>query len=156
MAKTKQKKKKSNKNTVDSEILRYVIALAAITVTLIAALQLGKMCIRDRFSAAISRRLSTARYMESKPGIPSWKDRQCYAGCGRKSTKRQAGLPTLSGFRSDHNINPFFLTYPVRRKGYFMEILKVSTKSNPNSVAGALANLLKENDRVEVCLLYTS
>ena len=31
-----------------------------------------------------------------------------------------------------------------------MEILKVSTKSNPNSVAGALANLLKENDRVEV------
>ena len=30
-----------------------------------------------------------------------------------------------------------------------MEILKVSTKSNPNSVAGALANL-KENDRVEV------
>ena len=31
-----------------------------------------------------------------------------------------------------------------------MEILKVSTKSNPNSVAGALANLLKENDRFEV------
>lgn len=30
-------KKKSNKNTVDSEILRYVIALAAITVTLVAA-----------------------------------------------------------------------------------------------------------------------
>ena len=42
MAKTKQKKKKNNaKSTVDSEILRYVIALAAITVTLIAALQLG-------------------------------------------------------------------------------------------------------------------
>lgn len=31
-----------------------------------------------------------------------------------------------------------------------MEILKVSTKSNPNSVAGALANLLKENPRVEM------
>ena len=41
MAKTKQKKKKNNQNTVDSEILRYVTALAAITVTLIAALQLG-------------------------------------------------------------------------------------------------------------------
>ena len=56
MAKTKQKKKKSNKNTVDSEILRYVIALAAITVSLIAALQL-EMCIRDRLYG-LSGRLS--------------------------------------------------------------------------------------------------
>ena len=31
-----------------------------------------------------------------------------------------------------------------------METLKVSTKSNPNSVAGALANLLKERDTVEI------
>lgn len=29
-----------------------------------------------------------------------------------------------------------------------METLKVSTKSNPAKVAGALANLLKENDKV--------
>ena len=52
MAKTKQKKKKSNKNTVDSEILRYVIALAAITVTLIAALQIG---IVGQFLTTITR-----------------------------------------------------------------------------------------------------
>lgn len=31
-----------------------------------------------------------------------------------------------------------------------MEILKVSTKSNPNSVAGALANLLKDQRQVEI------
>lgn len=31
-----------------------------------------------------------------------------------------------------------------------MEILKVSTKSNPNLVAGALVNLLKEKERVEI------
>lgn len=31
-----------------------------------------------------------------------------------------------------------------------MEILKVSSKSNPNSVAGALANIFKEKDRVEL------
>ncbi|MBB6630178.1 stage V sporulation protein S [Clostridium algidicarnis] len=31
-----------------------------------------------------------------------------------------------------------------------MEILKVSTKSNPNSVAGALAAILKEKDTVEI------
>lgn len=29
-----------------------------------------------------------------------------------------------------------------------MEVLKVSSKSNPNKVAGALANLLKENPRI--------
>ncbi len=31
-----------------------------------------------------------------------------------------------------------------------MEILKVSTKSNPNSVAGALAAIIKEKNIVEV------
>ncbi len=31
-----------------------------------------------------------------------------------------------------------------------MEILKVSSKSNPNSVAGALANILKNTNKVEI------
>ena len=31
-----------------------------------------------------------------------------------------------------------------------METLKVSSKSNPNSVAGALANVIKENPSVEI------
>ena len=31
-----------------------------------------------------------------------------------------------------------------------MEVLKVSTKSNPNSVAGAIAGVLKEDDKVEI------
>lgn len=31
-----------------------------------------------------------------------------------------------------------------------MEMLKVSSKSNPNSLAGALANILREKDTVEV------
>ena len=31
-----------------------------------------------------------------------------------------------------------------------MEILKVGAKSNPNSVAGALANLFKEKETVEI------
>ncbi len=31
-----------------------------------------------------------------------------------------------------------------------MEILKVSSKSNPNSVAGALANTFKERNSVEI------
>ncbi len=31
-----------------------------------------------------------------------------------------------------------------------METLKVSSKSNPNSVAGAIANLFREKDTVEV------
>lgn len=31
-----------------------------------------------------------------------------------------------------------------------MEVLKVSTRSNPNSVAGALAAILKERDIVEI------
>ena len=31
-----------------------------------------------------------------------------------------------------------------------MEILKVGSKSNPNSVAGALTNVLRETDEVEI------
>ena len=31
-----------------------------------------------------------------------------------------------------------------------MEILKVSSKSNPNSIAGALANVLRGSDSVEI------
>lgn len=31
-----------------------------------------------------------------------------------------------------------------------MEVLKVSTKSNPNSVAGALAAIIKEKNIVEI------
>ena len=31
-----------------------------------------------------------------------------------------------------------------------MEILKVSSKSNPNLVAGALVNILKEDNRAEI------
>lgn len=31
-----------------------------------------------------------------------------------------------------------------------MDILKISTKSNPNSVAGAIAGLIKENGRAEM------
>jgi len=31
-----------------------------------------------------------------------------------------------------------------------MEILKVSSKSNPNSIAGALANVLREEKRAEL------
>ncbi len=31
-----------------------------------------------------------------------------------------------------------------------MEILKVSSKSNPNSIAGALANVLRDNNEVEI------
>ena len=31
-----------------------------------------------------------------------------------------------------------------------MEILKVSSKSNPNSIAGALANVLRESNEVEI------
>lgn len=31
-----------------------------------------------------------------------------------------------------------------------MEILKVSSKSNPNSVAGAIANIMKETNKIEI------
>ena len=36
-----------------------------------------------------------------------------------------------------------------------MEVLKVSTKSNPNSVAGALAAIIKEKNIVEIQALTT-
>ena len=35
-------------------------------------------------------------------------------------------------------------------KGIIMETLKVSSKSNPNSIAGALANVLKNENAVEI------
>lgn len=31
-----------------------------------------------------------------------------------------------------------------------MEIIKVSSKSSPNAVAGALANMIKQTDRIEM------
>lgn len=31
-----------------------------------------------------------------------------------------------------------------------MEVLKVSSKSNPNSVAGAIVGIMKENSRIEI------
>ena len=31
-----------------------------------------------------------------------------------------------------------------------METLKVSSKSNPNSIAGALANVLRDDDNIEI------
>lgn len=31
-----------------------------------------------------------------------------------------------------------------------METLKVGTKSNPNAVAGALANVIRQNEKVEI------
>ena len=34
--------------------------------------------------------------------------------------------------------------------GLKMDVLKVSTKSNPNSVAGALAGVLRENGKAEI------
>ena len=37
-----------------------------------------------------------------------------------------------------------------RREEKNMEILKVSSKSNPNSVAGALANVFREKGNVEI------
>lgn len=38
----------------------------------------------------------------------------------------------------------------MERRGLKLEILKVSSKSKPNSVAGALANALRERDVVEI------
>ena len=34
-----------------------------------------------------------------------------------------------------------------------MEVLKVSTKSSPNAVAGALAGILRGGDRAELCVV---
>ena len=38
------------------------------------------------------------------------------------------------------------IVYCGKRGIIFMETLKLGTKSNPNSVAGALANVLREKD----------
>ena len=44
-----------------------------------------------------------------------------------------------------------YIYYLYRKRGIiYMEILKVSTKSNPNSVAGALANVFREKGVVEI------
>ena len=37
-----------------------------------------------------------------------------------------------------------------RGRGILMDVLKVSAKSNPNSVAGALAGVLREHGRAEM------
>ena len=37
-----------------------------------------------------------------------------------------------------------------RERGILMDVLKVSAKSNPNSVAGALAGVLREHGRAEM------
>lgn len=37
-----------------------------------------------------------------------------------------------------------------RRSGYQVEVLKVSAKSNPNSVAGALAGVIREKGKAEM------
>lgn len=45
----------------------------------------------------------------------------------------------------------FFICYTVERNDKInMETLKVSSKSNPNSVAGALANVFREKGTVEI------
>lgn len=49
--------------------------------------------------------------------------------------------------------NFFSLTYSItieREESIYMETLKVSSKSNPNSVAGALANVFREKGSVEI------
>ena len=38
----------------------------------------------------------------------------------------------------------------LREKGEEMDVLKISSKSNPNSVAGAIAGLVKETQRAEM------
>lgn len=51
---------------------------------------------------------------------------------------------------SQHKIESSFIGYIVRKRGIYMETLKVSAKSNPNSVAGALANVFREKGTVEI------
>ena len=56
---------------------------------------------------------------------------------------------TYQGFESKiylskHKINKFLVG------GRKMEVLKISSKSNPNSVAGAIAGLVKESTRAEM------
>ena len=50
-----------------------------------------------------------------------------------------------------HTYNPPTYNFSVETGGIiFMETLKVSAKSNPNSVAGALANVFREKGNVEI------
>jgi stage V sporulation protein S len=46
--------------------------------------------------------------------------------------------------------NLFFLSYILVKGMKNMETIKVSSKSNPSSVAGALANALREKDSLEI------
>ena len=46
---------------------------------------------------------------------------------------------------NEYNVNDFYQEVKLK-----MEVLKVSTKSNPNSVAGALAAIIKEKHIVEI------
>ena len=51
----------------------------------------------------------------------------------------------------DHMQSASHLPVPVDfEQGVAVEVLKVSTKSNPNSVAGALAGILREHGAVEM------
>ncbi len=43
-----------------------------------------------------------------------------------------------------------YIFYIEREEIKYMETLKVGTKSNPNSVAGALANVFREHGEVEI------
>lgn len=52
-------------------------------------------------------------------------------------------------FKSYKNYKSIYLTVE-REESLYMETLKVSSKSNPNSVAGALANVFREKGNVEI------
>ena len=52
-------------------------------------------------------------------------------------------------FKSYKNNKSIYLTVE-REESLYMETLKVSSKSNPNSVAGALANVFREKGNVEI------
>ena len=52
-------------------------------------------------------------------------------------------------FKSYKNSARIYLTVE-REESLYMETLKVSSKSNPNSVAGALANVFREKGNVEI------
>lgn len=47
------------------------------------------------------------------------------------------------------NINEYLCTYE-KVEGEKVEILKISAKSSPNSIAGAIAGLVKENGKAEM------
>lgn len=57
----------------------------------------------------------------------------------------------LNNFHSNRNCSNEHSRSIVKNKGELeMEILKVSAKSNPNSVAGALAGVLRERGAAEI------